>query len=201
MRVRGLSFPSSPVRTHLNYWLLRSMWLFCRTQRNGGAQKVERMAKKFSWVPALFLHRLVVITIDCMKEPCPRLIAISALYLWQETRDKKEKLPTAGVGISHGFLLSQIDSLTRGGKTLMLKWKRPVQYACRLISPFHFLSSWKAQKEDCFILLIEMLFLCFTSPPPKWMFYLFRLSEVLTPPSKMETFLISKHLSEADLTG
>lgn len=61
-------------------------------------QKVERMSKKFSWVPALFLHRLVVIKIDCIEETCPSLIAISALYLWQEMRDKKEKLPTAGVG-------------------------------------------------------------------------------------------------------
>ena len=45
----------------MHYGLGRSKHLFCRKYRKSEMLKVERMGKKFGWVPVTFFHRKAVI--------------------------------------------------------------------------------------------------------------------------------------------
>ena len=73
--------------THLHYRLGRSKHLFRRKYRKSEMLKVERMGKKFGWVPVTFFTERLLL--DCINGTCPSLTSISVLYLWQEMRNKK----------------------------------------------------------------------------------------------------------------
>lgn len=54
-----------------------------------------KVANKFNWVPAIYSSWEGWLWLDCINETCPSLTSITALYLWQEMRGKREKFQIA----------------------------------------------------------------------------------------------------------